>query len=137
MEPIEELRQRVSELETIVDHLRQPNAFVVLALFKFPDVGRSELPKLPVGKHSGLPTIKYNWVCDPGPCRGIGNSHWLKGLDGAGNVPKTWAWTHVGSRTFPTAHEANEWLARSEEGQFITKNAEVVMTLTVSDYTRL
>ena len=137
MDPVEELRQRVAELETVVDRLRQPNAFVVLALFKFPDAKASDLSKLPVGKRSGLPTIQYNWICDPGPCRGVGNTHWHKGLDAAGTVPGTWKWTHVGSRTFASPHEAQEWLAHSEEGQFITKHAEIVMTLTVSDYSRL
>lgn len=133
----EELRQRVAQLESTIEALRTPSSYVVVALFKIADIESSELAKLPAGQRSGLPTVRHRW-CPEEPCgKYVGNTSWVKGLDPAGRVPESWKWTHVVSRTFASSYEAELWLAHSTEGKFITQNAEIVMTATVSDYSKL
>jgi hypothetical protein len=136
------LREQGAQLERAMNPLAQPNRFVVLGLFRYKErdgrpVERPEdLSKLSPGKRSGLPTILYNWPCnEPGsPCRRLGNARWHKGIAANKDAPEGWAWTHVGARTFSSASEADQWLKTSEDGQFIMDKAEVVMTVTVTDY---
>jgi hypothetical protein len=107
--------------------------FVVLAFFDF-DAKKEppELAALKAGQSSGLPTIKYNWECNP--CYKLGNMHWLTGLENNG-VPAGFKWTYIATKVFATPHEAEAWLNNSEEGQFITKYAKVIMRTTVTAYT--
>lgn len=131
---VAELAKRVAELEAAVDALKAPRRFVVMALFKYADDAPKQLTDLPAGQTSGLPTGSYDWPCDG--CAKTGNMRWHAKDDPArnGTAPANWGWSHVGGKSFASAYEANTWLNDTEEGRFVRKNAEAVMTFTTTDY---
>lgn len=134
----EELWLKVWELERQLEAVKVPNSFVVIALLPLSPKLPEEIATLAPGERAGLPTIKHNWYCDPGPCRGAGNTVWRKGLDPAtGDVPADWKWGYVASRSFASPYEADLWLANSTEGALITKHASIVFVAAVTDYSRV
>ena len=125
-------RVQVFETENAIETLKSRYGFVVMAFFDFDPKDPVQLKELATGRTAGLPTIMYNWECNP--CYKVGNMHWLRGVD-AGNLPSGWKWTYVATRHFATAYEAESWLKNSEEGRFIDQHAKVIMRTTVTDYT--
>ncbi len=134
----EELWLKVWELERQLEAVKVPNSFVVVALLPLSAKLPEEIATLAPGERAGLPTMKHRWYCDPGPCRGAGNTVWRKGLDPAtGDVPEEWKWGHVASRSFASPYEADLWLAHTAEGALITKHASVIFIAAVTDYSRV
>lgn len=130
---VQTLEKDVADLQLAVNSLKEKYGFVVLAFFEFKGAVPKELNDLKKGHTSGLPTIEYNWDCNP--CRKIGNMHVRRGTDAAGLMPAGWTYSHVASKTFPSGREAEQWVQHSQEAAFIRQHAKMIMTVTVTDYT--
>jgi hypothetical protein len=128
---VRSLGEDVKRLKTLNERINAPKRYIIIALFTFKDEKPPELEGLAAGETAGLPLVMHDW-CPMEPCRT--NVTWRKNARGAATAPPGWTYTHVGARSFASRYEADYWLAHSPEGEFLTRHAQHIMAVAVTDY---